>query len=209
VSRNQSPGTSVQDIGAAILAGGESTRFGSPKAFVPIGGEPLVVRTLRTLRDMFSSVVISTNDPDPYFPLGARMIGDVLPSRGPLAGIHAALMNCPADAIFVCACDMPFIDPKIIALICDRHRQSSGSDATIPVFEGAPQPLFGVYCKTTLGLLEQAVREDKVALKRFLAEVRTTYVGEPDIRSLDPLGRTFMNINTPADLELLQERPCG
>jgi molybdopterin-guanine dinucleotide biosynthesis protein A len=193
-------------MGAAagvILAGGSNRRFPALKSFIQIEGTPIIGGTLAILSGLFPLVMISTNMPEAYFHLGVPLIGDVLPSRGPMSGIYSALLNAGGD-VFVLACDMPLVNADVVALVCSEHegaRETTSPDATVPVCHGEPQPLFGVYSLSALPFLEEAIGGEKTTMKRFLGEIRTHFVEEKKVRAKDPLGRSFLNINTPEDLE--------
>lgn len=149
---------------------------------------------------IFKDVFINTNMPEVYFYLGFSLIGDVLPSRGPMSGIHASLINSKRDSIFVIACDMPFVRKEVISLISRRHEESTEAiDATIPLYKGEPQPLLGVYCKSVVPYLEEGILSDKTSMKRFLHKIKTNFIDESDIMTVDPDGRSFVNINTMED----------
>jgi molybdopterin-guanine dinucleotide biosynthesis protein A len=196
----------IAGITALILAGGLNTRFSGPKGLIRINDTPIIESNLSVMRSVFKDVLISTNSPEIYFRFGARMLGDVLPSRGPMSGIYTALLNAADEAVFVMACDMPFPDAGLIRLICERHAGWPGPDhldATIPVGNGKPQPLFGVYGKSLMRALEESVFQDRVMLARFLDERRTQYIDETDVRAVDPECRSFININTPGEYEAI------
>jgi len=191
---------------AVILAGGGNRRFGTLKSFINIEGRPLIARNLELLKELFPEVFISTNLPEPYFYLGAPLIGDVLPSRGPMSGIYSALINAKGPGVFVVACDMPFLNKKAVTFVLEqrlRHCKEFGTcDAAVPVFNDRPQPLLGVYSRTLVPYLEEGIVHEKTALIRFLHEVNTYFIKEPDMRTIDPGGRSFMNINTVEDYEM-------
>jgi molybdopterin-guanine dinucleotide biosynthesis protein A len=196
---------------AVILAGGGNRRFGALKSFINIEGTPIIVRTLSLLKELFQEVFISTNDPEPYFHLvgrlGAKLIGDVLPSRGPMSGIHSALLNAKGPGIFVVACDMPFLNKEVITFVCSRMKGCGDCDAVVPVFNNEPQPLSGLYSRTLLPYLEEGIMHEKTALIPFLREVNTYFINESDMRTIDPGGRSFMNINTVEDYEAVMHIP--
>jgi molybdopterin-guanine dinucleotide biosynthesis protein A len=73
----------------------------------------------------------------------------------------------------------------------------------VPVFDSEPQPLLGVYCNTVLPALEEGIRNDKVSLRQFLKEIRVYFVDETDVRLVDPEGKSFVNINTVDDYEII------
>jgi len=199
----------ISGITAVILAGGRNTRYPEPKGLIKIDGFSIIDRNLALLHSIFDDICISTNSPEIYFRFGARLLGDVLASRGPMSGIYTALRNSGGNDVFVMACDMPFPSAGLIKLICEKHLDNGMAgeyDATIPVFGGKPQPLFGVYCRTVINSLEDAIISDKVCLVRFLEDISVFYVDEAEIRSADQDGRSFMNINTPEDYDAVVGR---
>lgn len=186
---------------ASIIAGGKNSRFPYLKSFIKINGSSIIERNLLLLKDIFNEVYINTNIPDVYFHLNLPLIGDVVPSRGPMSGIYSSLINASGDGVFVIACDMPFIKKDLIHFICKRHEEAllyRAVDATIPIYGGKPQPLIGIYCKTLITSLEGAIYNNMISLKRFLNDVRTNFIPETDIIRVDD-GRSFVNINTPED----------
>lgn len=196
-------------ISSVILAGGKNSRFPALKGFININGATIIEKNLALLRDIFDEVFISTNMPEKYFYLGAPMIGDVLPARGPMSGIYSLLINAKSDCIFVIACDMPFVKKEVALLVCEKHLEMLSIkqvDATIPVFNDKPQPLFGVYCKTALPYLENCVLNEKTSMKRLLSEINTNFIGESDIMTIDPDGSSFVNINTMEDYKAVKRK---
>lgn len=205
----------LRGIAGVILAGGENRRFPEVKALITIGGQTIIERHLSVLRSVFDEVMISTNTPEVFFRFEAPLVGDILPSLGPIAGIHAALSNASAGAVFVVACDMPFVDRDAILCICREYREA-GMDgrapAVIPSFKGEQQPLFGVYHRTILPSIEKAIAEGKTALKRFLSEAGAIIIDEPCPAAVGSEGRVFVNINTLEDYRRVfgvQYRPQG
>ncbi len=205
-------GQKIAGITAVILAGGRNTRFPIHKGLISINGSTIMQRNLSLMRSIFDHVLISTNRPELYFYLGTPLLGDILPPRGPMSGIHAALTNSGDDDVFVMACDMPFPEARLIRLLCERHLAPDGEaryDATMPVFNGAVQPLFGIYGRPVIQALEDAIIEDKVTLRLFLDDVNVQYICEADVRAADQEGRSFMNINTIEDYKAIMRDEEG
>ncbi len=194
---------------AVILAGGENKRYPTLKAFIEVDGSPLITRSLSILHDLFDEVLISTNMPGPYFALGVPLIGDVLPSVGPMSGIYSALLYTGTDRIFALACDMPFVRKELISSVCAYDTDTTADtvvQATVPVCEDEPQPLFAVYHRTALPHMEAAILQGKTSMKRFLDEIHTSYIAEGLVRQVDPRGTSFVNINTTADYDKIISR---
>ncbi len=186
---------------ATILAGGENLRFPYIKSFIKVDNTSIIERNLSLLKEIFDEIFINTNIPDMYYYLDLPLIGDVIPSRGPMSGIYSSLINASADSVFIVACDMPFIRKDLIHFICKRHEETlrlKQIDATIPIYDGRPQPLIGIYSKILISYLENAILNNMTSLKRFLNEVKTNFIPETDIIMVDD-GRSFVNINTPED----------
>jgi molybdopterin-guanine dinucleotide biosynthesis protein A len=72
----------------------------------------------------------------------------------------------------------------------------------VPVDEaGFVQPLCGVYSRSLLPTLEQALREKRLSLRDVAASLRPHYVQPSAWKRFDPHGRSFVNINHTIDLE--------
>jgi molybdopterin-guanine dinucleotide biosynthesis protein A len=99
---------------ALILAGGNSSRFGTDKAFVPFNNTTLIEHIIEQLNTIFTEVIISAQDPLKYDHLHLTVCQDLLQKTGPLGGIHAGLKTANSDYLFVTACDMPFISKTVI-----------------------------------------------------------------------------------------------
>jgi molybdopterin-guanine dinucleotide biosynthesis protein A len=193
----------VEGVSGVVLAGGENKRFPYLKAFIEIGGEAIIDRNLRMLARLFDEVLISTNQPDIYFPKCPLLIGDVLPEKGPATGILSCLLNTRHDRAFFMACDMPFANEQLIALIASYP---GDYDAVVPVHNGRPEPLMAVYHKRILPTLEKSIRDGVKSLTAILKIINTMYVGQDQLHSIDAEGRSFININTPEDLIHIDKR---
>src|SRR5688500_2171599 len=72
---------------AAVLAGGESRRFGSPKALARVGGARVVDRVVRAARGALGETVLVANRPELFGDLGLRVRPDAVPGAGALGGV--------------------------------------------------------------------------------------------------------------------------
>jgi len=106
----------LANVSAALLLGGASSRMGRDKSMLPINGRPMIEHICRKLRPHFSQVLISAGDEERYAFLGAPVIPDRVPDRGPLMGIASALGASAHDRNVVVACDMPDVPVLVFNL---------------------------------------------------------------------------------------------
>ena len=128
---------------------------------------------------------------------GVRCITDIRTGTGPIGGLHAGALAARGEEIFVSACDMPCVDPRVIAHLFNRIE---GYDAAIPRWNKEMlEPLHAVYKRTALvGYLE---KHDSLSLRTMVKGLNTNYVPVDEIQAIDHELITFTNINKIEDLE--------
>lgn len=185
-------------ISGVILSGGKNRRFGSNKAFVEFDGARIIDIALAAHARRFGEVLIVTNEPDAYQGLDARIVTDIHPNFGSLGGIYTGLWHASGEAVFVTACDMPFVDPAVVDLVLSRFEDV---DIVVPRIDGYYEPLMAIYAKACLPHMAASIEANIRQIFRFFPQVRVREIGEADIRAVDPALRTFVNINTREDLD--------
>ncbi len=194
----------------AVLAGGENRRIPVLKSFLTVGGKPIIERSIEVLKRVFQRIVINTNLPERYFSLGLPMIADIRREKGPMTGILSVLTSTEDDAVFVVACDMPFINENLIRYMAERYGEhgSRNYDAVVPVFKGRKEPLFGIYTKGAAKAMDVMIQSGKRSLTGMLESLIVMYISEEDVRSVDSGGESFVNINTMEDYERIGGKEC-
>lgn len=183
--------------GGIILAGGTSTRMGKAKALLPLGGETLLARAWRLLAPLCREVIVVTSNPASLSFPGAKIVGDLFPGCGPLGGIHSGLVHSSFFYNFVLAVDLPFVSPALVDLLFGK---AVGFDAAVPQVGGYFEPLCGVYAKSCLPAVEEALARGKRKVTAFYPRVGLRVVREEELAGvLTP--ETFFNLNTPLDWE--------
>ncbi len=181
-----------------VLAGGKSSRMGLNKAFIEFGGKRLIEATVERLAGLFPEVLIIANDLEPYAYLGVRVIPDLIANSGSLGGIYTGLSAILHPTGFFVACDMPFLNPDLIALVV---HEAEGWDVTVPRVEGELQPMHAVYAKSCLPFIKEAIDLGMLKIARFFPKVKVKIIEEPALRAVDPHLLGLMNVNTPLELE--------
>lgn len=212
-----------------ILSGGENLRMPVLKGFLKVGGRPIIERSLGVLMEIFGRAVISANMPEKYFRFGVPLIGDLKKERGPMTGILSALIATGEESVFVVACDMPFISAELIRYMVDKYRiqdtefrsQKSAKSkipnsrrssenlkskiiryyAVIPVFNNRPEPLFGIYTRSGIDIMDSAIADGQRGIYKLLESMNVLFISEEEVRGIEPEGKSFVNINTVADYE--------
>ena len=185
-----------------ILAGGKNLRMGQNKAFLEVQGERIIDRINRIFVDLFDEVLLVTNSPRDYLDLNLRIVADLYRERGSLAGIFTGLFHASFSHAFVAACDMPFLNPALIAHLVGL---SPGYDIVIPRTEDGLQPLHAVYSRKCLPFMEDLLREGNLKILDFFHRVKKREVPAEEMIPLDPHLSSFLNLNSPEDLSRIQE----
>jgi len=187
----------IDSCAGVLLAGGESSRFGSNKALARFRGRRLIEYPALVLTSIFTDCLLITNTPETYTFLDMPMTGDLFPGAGPLAGIHAALKLLHNPAVFVAACDMPFLDKDLIKYLCSL---ADDHDAVLPRTARGLEPLHAVYRRSALGKIEKQLRKGEGKIQTLLSNLKIRAVPEQELLTvIDSLGY-FCNINRPEDL---------
>lgn len=189
----------IRNCTGVILAGGENTRMPVLKAFIKVGGKKIIERNITVMKQLFREVFIVTNEPEHYAYLKTPLMGDIYDIRGPMTGILSALLNSPHTWVFISACDMPFINKKLIGYTASKRDHM---DAVVPMIRKKAEPLFAFYSKQLLVSMEKSVLSGRRGLKDFLNDKRVQYITTREIRKIDPDAESFINLNTPGDIGL-------
>jgi len=181
-----------------ILAGGRSSRMGTDKAFIKIGNQPLIKRQIELLRKVFKQIIVVTNSLPKYRGYkGIKIISDIIPHRGPLGGIYSGMVASSSTYNFVVACDMPFINQALIRYIM---RNKNSYDIIIPKIDRKYHPLFGIYSKNCLPIIEKRIKQQRFKVSSIFSKVKTNFISKHEIRQFEPNLLSLMNINIPGDL---------
>ena len=188
----------LADITGVILAGGKSSRFGSNKALAMVDSKPLVQHVADLMSSLFPECLLVTNTPAVYEFLSLPMTHDRYRNMGPLAGIHAALLQISTPRAFVVACDMPNLSRELILYLCNINEQEY--DVIIPWLEKGQEPLFGIYHKKSLAVIDSHLQHKDCQIIRALEDLQVRRVSEQEILSITGDLSCFKNVNRPTDL---------
>src|SRR5690606_27570310 len=118
-----------------LLAAGEGSRLGRPKATLELDGERLVDRGVRMLRDAGCSPVLVVAGAEPVEVIGAVVV-PVAGWRGGMGwGLAALPPDCPA--VVVALVDQPLVTAAAVRRLIAAYRD--GADIAVATYGGAPR----------------------------------------------------------------------
>lgn len=124
---------------AIVLCGGQSSRMGRAKAWLPWRGRPVLAHVVRVLREVVDDVVVVAAGDQDVPAVEARIVRDREPGLGPLAGIAVGLAHAEGKLAYVTATDAPHLTAAFV-----RSLLGFGS-AAAPEIDGIVQTLSAVY----------------------------------------------------------------
>jgi molybdopterin-guanine dinucleotide biosynthesis protein A len=170
----------------AILAGGQSRRFGSDKAEAMLDGRKLIDHVAAALqRDCDALVICGRTHPSIPWIEDRPHAG-----LGPLGGLCAALAHGRAagfDAVLCAPCDAPDLPTDLFLQLSPRG---------LPAYV-ADHPVIGLWpCTLAERLLSHLERNADRSLRAWVRATGATPI---------ELTRSLRNINTPDDLAALRQ----
>ena len=196
---------------AIVLAGGRSTRFGSPKLAADLDGEPLLNHALRALGAVADQILVAgASSPIPFAgSVGGpsiRAVPDDEPFAGPLAALAGALRAAAPGFAMVVGGDMPSLVPAVLEAMLECLFSDDDLDAVVlasPTEEDGNRQVLPLAVRvgaaSTAAL--EAVRNGDRSLVRLLDRLRFVELPAPEWLALDPAGVTLRDVDRPEDLE--------
>jgi len=185
------------NFSAVILAGGRSSRMGCDKAWLPVGGQPLLARQIELARELGpAEIFISGRGDTDYGSFGCPVLGDRFPDAGPLAGIERALHETSAALVLVLAVDMPQMTSRLLQRMLAECAADSG---VVPRVGQHIEPLAAVYPKAAQPIAADLLGRGLQAVRTFAEKCKQSrMVAFRDMEAGEL--RCFANWNAPDDL---------
>jgi FdhD protein len=187
----------IDDVTGVVLVGGSSRRMGFDKALLPWDDRTLLEAIVERLGRVFRRVLIVGGRHDDLAIAGCEHAPDRLAGGGAIVGIHAALAASTDPRAFVMACDACHPAEDLIRFLVAHDPAAAW---VCPRTRHGLEPLFAVYAQACRRPLEALVAQGIRRIRVLADHVPTVFVAEPLLRRHDPELRSFVNLNTPADL---------
>lgn len=167
-----------------VLAGGQSTRFGSDKALAELGGRTLLARAVDTLQGFCEYVVVAGREMAP-----APTIPDwPAAGMGPLGGIAAGLrlaQDEDYETVLTCGVDSVNLPDNLLDML-----------SPAPAYL-ADQPVVGLWPMGAVETVERILESEGRHSMLAFAEAMGARAVKTNSKSA--------NINTPADLAAMEQ----
>jgi molybdopterin-guanine dinucleotide biosynthesis protein A len=164
---------------AAILAGGQSSRFGSDKAAALWDGRPLLSHVRDVCARWADAVVVVGRE--------GGIADRPAPGLGPLGGIAGALHHAAMqgfDSVLTLPCDTPYLPEALVASLL-RRAPSYCSDA----------PVIGHWAADLAdALADHLARDGRRSVRGWAQQIGALPIAAPE---------RLANVNTPEDLAAL------
>lgn len=193
-------------LAAIILAGGDSSRFGTDKLAASYHGRPLLWHALAAVEPIAneSILALASNAPVPAFPPAGRapsIVRDAFPEAGPLVGLLAGLQSTSAAIAILVGGDMPLVRADVLRLLADRIVGHERLAAAALLDGGHLRPLpCALRVEPARAAAERLVAAGERSLRSLLGALEADTVEEADWRALDPDGSSLRDVDTPLDL---------
>ena len=189
------------EITAVILAGGRGRRIGGKdKGFVMLNNLPLIEHVIAAVSPQTGQLIINANrNIEEYQRYGFPVVSDTMTDyQGPLAGFASTLAAVDTDYIVTIPCDSPLLPADLVQRLVHALQNE---DAELAVAHDGQrlQPVFALMrvslLPSLLGFLQRGDRK----IDLWYAQHKMAKADFSDIPE------TFLNINTPADQQHLQQ----
>lgn len=191
----------ITEVTGILLAGGKSRRMGADKRFAKVGERSLLERSLDILRSVFQEVMIVIAQDSSELRSAVPVVRDLVADCGSLGGLYTGLTRAGTNDVFVVACDMPFFHEESVRYFVSLK---GNADIVMAQLDNRWHPLHALYGRRCLPVMESMIAARDLRIHRLLQDttIKSRIVTAEDLKTVDPEGRAFLNVNTPADLEM-------
>jgi molybdopterin-guanine dinucleotide biosynthesis protein A len=207
----------MAEAAAIILAGGRSSRMGSPKAGLEWHGSTLLRRVTGVLARVVDGPIIVVRAPGQELPdvaERAEVVADAREGQGPMQGMAAGLaaIGDRAPVAYVSSTDVPLLHPAFVRRVIAGF--DSGVDVVLPEVGGHRQPLAAAYRGELLTTVEELISAERLRPAFLFDRCRVrrlddeTMLKDRWLARLDPGLASVSNLNEPADYERAHALPA-
>ena len=180
----------MSEVSVAVLAGGKSSRFGSPKINANLNGHEFGEVIFNTLKkSQFEQIFLVGGERSDASRWEVDYLKDEFPDSGPLGALVTAMRVTRSQRLLILPCDVPFIDIQTLELL-----KSVNADFDVRVAStDSPQWLCSTWSLGLKDFLERQFAEGQRAIHQVCGLVKTEFI--------EVSRESLRNINLISDLD--------
>jgi molybdenum cofactor guanylyltransferase len=205
------------EAAAIILAGGRSSRMGSPKAELDWHGSSLLRRVTGLAKRAVDGPVVVVRAPEQALPeldRSVQVVDDAREGRGPLQGLAAgmAAIDDRAAVTYVSSTDVPLLHPAFIRRVVSAFTPEV--EVVLPEVAGFRQPLSAGYRLSLAPKVHALIDADRLKPAFLFDQCAVLRLDEGSMLSDrwlsrgDPELASVCNLNERRDYERALRRPA-
>ena len=174
---------------------------GCDKGLIKLLGKPLVEYVIRALKPQVAEMIINANrNRERYAAYGYPIIADLMDGfYGPLAGMASAMQAARTPYIVTTPCDSPFVPSDLVKRLYGGIEEQAAEIAVAHNGERL-QPVFALLDRNLQSSIIAYLKRGERKIDRWYEEHRLTIVDFSDQPN------TFVNVNTPEDVETVESK---
>ena len=191
---------SKEKILFAILAGGQSKRFGGGyKTFTKISDTTILNQIIKILSSFSDDIIINANNLEEFKSINYNIVKDKFEGfLGPLAGIHASILwilnnRTEKEWLFTVPSDTPFLPSNLLDKFLSSY--SPGTKILIARSNNRHHPVIAMWHVSLLSSLENELKLKNSKIMLWVKKHKYKFV---DFNADQE--KNFFNINTQDDL---------
>ena len=186
----------LKDCSVAIIAGGQSKRFGSPKYRAKIGRLRLIDMAVSLARQLSPDIMIISGLEAIKKEFALPVFADRFPRCGPLAGIHSALIHATTEWVAVLPVDMPLLKAEFYFRLYEQRKNNT---PIVAETDKGIEPMVSLWPRSAIPAIERALKDKQFKIHFVLQALSAVHVLFPKEESIH-----FFNVNFKSDLNLIK-----
>ena len=191
----------LANVTSALIAGGKSKRFGSPKELADFDGKRLIDYALATAKSISESTIIIGNPKEIESEADIPVYEDLVANCGPLGGIYTALHFSKDKYVAVLPVDMPLLNLKIYRAL---YPSLNDERPVVACSHKGIEPLVSIWPVAALKHLKVQIEKQDFRIYYILKKldaIEINFASLPDYKS-----HWFENINYKKDIVSLKKQ---
>ena len=188
---------------AVILCGGKSSRMGFDKCKIKIGNKHIYEYIAEKLEKIFDEVILVTSKDSSISSVKYKVVKDIVQECGPIGGIYTGLLSSTSEFVFFTACDMPFVDIKLINHMINTL-DKNGCVGSVAKHGEFIEPLHSFYSKTMSDSMKCAINMGNFQMNK-LVKCSNIYYIEESYWNDGKIPNSFSNLNCIKDIDIIKD----